>query len=186
MDLQELFKKVITTTPLEESEMDLAQFDGLSVSETWGKINEFLATFGLKIYAISSFDPTKAEFFEGKVGSNFEYNILGLRRLDNLEDTILFDDVTYLLGNCDKVATSKRMLVDFYKRVAVINYFGKLNEYCPHCNGEIEVAYKGFVIHQCPDCKNDLTPCSICDAYTDNEVKVYAQSCSQCPFDERS
>lgn len=61
----------------------------------------------------------------------------------------------------------------------------KIFEYCPVCNGEIELNYKGFVMHKCTDCANELKPCSICDAYTDSKVKIYAQSCSQCPF-ERS
>lgn len=57
-------------------------------------------------------------------------------------------------------------------------------EFCHKCGGEVELAYKGFVIHKCPDCKGDLKPCSICDAYTDRQFKVYAPSCSQCPFED--
>ena len=45
-------------------------------------------------------------------------------------------------------------------------------EFCHECGGEVELAYKGFVIHS-----------SICDAYTDRQFKVYAPSCSQCPFE---
>lgn len=60
-----------------------------------------------------------------------------------------------------------------------------LYEYCPECVGEIKFKYKGFVVYKCPDCQSELLPCSLCDAWTDNKPKIYAQSCSQCPFDEK-
>lgn len=61
----------------------------------------------------------------------------------------------------------------------------KFSEFCPHCSNEVEIKFKGFVIYQCPSCSNELLPCSICDACTDREVKIYAQSCLKCPFERR-
>ena len=54
------------------------------------------------------------------------------------------------------------------------------------CVGEIKFKYRGFVAYKCPDCGSELLPCSLCDAWTDNEPKIYAQSCAECPFDEKA
>ena len=54
-----------------------------------------------------------------------------------------------------------------------------LYEYCPVCNGESVMSYKGFIVYKCPDCESELKPCSVCDAYTDDKMR----SCNECPFE---
>lgn len=122
MNLQELYEKILKTTPLDEGKINLAQFEGLSVSQIWNKIDEFLKNFGLKLYCISSLDPSRKIHFESyNVESNdFEYDMLGLSKLDT-EDIVLFDDMIYAIGNCHKAVSMKQMLVRFYKRVAIID-----------------------------------------------------------------
>lgn len=41
-----------------------------------------------------------------------------------------------------------------------------INEYCPHCNKEVKIKC-GFVKQECPECKLDMLPCSLCDT---NEI----------------
>lgn len=52
-------------------------------------------------------------------------------------------------------------------------------EYCPDCMGEVQFKNEGFKVYVCPNCKSELLPCSICDVYTDNKVKIYTQSFSK-------
>lgn len=127
MKLQKIFEKILITTPLDEEKIDLAQFDGLSVSQIWKKIDEFLKDFGLTLHCISSLDPTQKGFFESHhmPTNGFEYDVLGLRKLDT-EEIVLFDDMIYAIGDCDKAHSMSAMLVDFYKRVAILTAFSEL------------------------------------------------------------
>lgn len=127
MNLQEIYERILKTTPLSEEKINLAQFEGLSVSQIWKKIDEFLKNFGLKLYCISSLDPSQTIHFEPYFhtpSKDFEYDMLGLRKLDT-EDIVLFDDMIYAIGNCSKIAAMKQMLVDFYKRVVILDTFSE-------------------------------------------------------------
>ena len=53
-------------------------------------------------------------------------------------------------------------------------------EYCNYCNSE--VILEGYKEQPCPVCGVFLLPCALCDAYSNNPHKVFAQSCNECPF----
>ena len=49
-----------------------------------------------------------------------------------------------------------------------------INEYCPHCEMEVELQQQGDeMAGKCPNCGNTLLFCSLCDC---DKVK-----CSECP-----
>jgi hypothetical protein len=48
-----------------------------------------------------------------------------------------------------------------------------INEYCPHCENDVELELK-FQPQICSSCKNIILPCSLCD--------TNAVECSKCPL----
>lgn len=104
---------------------DLFAFNlkGFEVSQLWRRIDEFLtAKFGVKIYAISSLDPTQSAVFGSEYAGKNEFVRLGLQ---NESEAIVFDDDTYdLRGN--KKEKSAYMLAHFLQKVCAIHYIDRL------------------------------------------------------------
>ena len=55
-------------------------------------------------------------------------------------------------------------------------------EYCNDCGSEVVLS--GYKEQPCPVCGVMLLPCALCDAYSDNACKIFANSCKECPFDK--
>lgn len=108
----------------EISDLFAFNFTAFEVSQLWRRIDEFLtAKFGVKIYAISSLDPTQSAVFGSEYAGKNEYVRLGLQNENG--EVIVFDDDTYnLWGN--KKERNAYMLAHFLKKVCAIHYIDRL------------------------------------------------------------
>lgn len=121
MNAKEVFKKIITTTPVELNEERLNNFSKMSVNQMWKEIDFFLEEYGFALYCASSLNPSDREKFS-ITNDEFELNMLGLRELGT-NNVVLFDDITYFISKSDKIDSAKHMYLDFYKRIQVIAIF---------------------------------------------------------------
>jgi predicted RNA-binding Zn-ribbon protein involved in translation (DUF1610 family) len=56
---------------------------------------------------------------------------------------------------------------------------GSTYEECPHCETEVELEGE-FKVQECPNCKRDILPCSIC-----RDLERTPLACGRCPFDKQ-
>lgn len=108
----------------EISDLFAFDFTGFEVSQLWKRIDKFLtAKFGVKIYAISSLDPTQSAVFGSEYAGKNEYVRLGLQNESG--EVIIFDDDTYDLRENNK-EKSAYMLSHFLQKVCAIHYIDRL------------------------------------------------------------
>lgn len=53
------------------------------------------------------------------------------------------------------------------------NYENSITEWCPHCEEEVTLVGE-FRVQKCPNCGEDILPCSICSGYN--------SGCFSCPL----
>ena len=56
--------------------------------------------------------------------------------------------------------------------------FGKVIDWCPNCEHEVELGYN-YKVQRCPVCSIDIMPCSLCEKYFSGE------GCYNCPLENK-
>ena len=56
---------------------------------------------------------------------------------------------------------------------------GDVVELCPHCDTEVELKPE-FKVQECPNCKTDILPCSIC-----RDLNHSPMACGNCPLNKQ-
>jgi len=80
---------------------------------------------------------------------------------------------------CGQPTVDLKTNEDITKAYNDAGWGGSTYEECPHCETEVEL--KGeFRVQECPNCKRDILPCSIC-----RDLNRTPLACGNCPLDKQ-
>lgn len=71
------------------------------------------------------------------------------------------------------VSTGWEILADMMENFEFVGQVEQIIEWCPHCETEVKLENK-FEKQQCPECEEEILPCSMCED---------PRKCEQCPIE---